>query len=33
MRLAFWVQDQLAAGKMLAEITDYLKTFDKLGSL
>jgi immune inhibitor A len=26
--LAFWVQDQIAAGKTLAEITDYLKTFD-----
>jgi immune inhibitor A len=27
--LAFWVQDQVAAGKTLAEITDYLKTFDE----
>jgi immune inhibitor A len=27
--LAFWVQDQLAAGKTLTEITDYLKTFDE----
>ena len=26
--MAFWVQDQLAAGKTLAEITAYLKTFD-----
>jgi immune inhibitor A len=27
--LAFWVQDQLAAGQTLAQITDYLKTFDE----
>jgi immune inhibitor A len=27
--LAFWVQDQLAAGKTPAEISDYLKTFDQ----
>jgi immune inhibitor A len=27
--MAFWVQDQLAAGKTLTEITDYLKTFDQ----
>jgi immune inhibitor A len=27
--LAFWVQDQLDAGMTLAEITDYLKTFDE----
>lgn len=26
--MAFWVQDQLAAGKTQAEITAYLKTFD-----
>ncbi|MBK9715361.1 MAG: immune inhibitor A, partial [Kouleothrix sp.] len=27
--MAFWVQDQLAAGKTMAEITSYLKTFDQ----
>ena len=27
--MAFWVRDQLAAGKSLAEISDYLATFDE----
>ncbi|MEO7910299.1 MAG: immune inhibitor A domain-containing protein [Roseiflexaceae bacterium] len=27
--LAFWVQDQLATGKTLAEVTEYLQTFDE----
>jgi immune inhibitor A len=27
--LAFWTQDQLNAGKTMAEITEYLKTFDE----
>ena len=27
--LAFWVQNELASGKTLAQVTDYLKTFDE----